>query len=62
MIYTYQCVKCKGTKDLMRKVKDRNRPVKCRKCKCEMIRRISGAHFKLLGEGFYKPSKEQEEI
>jgi len=42
MIYVFLCETCGGTRDEIRKVKDRNKPVKCELCDVLMIRQMGG--------------------
>lgn len=51
MIYTYTCGK--HEKELLRKVEERDEPVKCEECGEPMKRKVERAGLVFKGKGFY---------
>ena len=54
-IFDYLCKKCGHTGEYI--VKDYMATIKCSKCEIPMERQVSSAHFRLYGDGVYKPNK-----
>ena len=59
-LYTYQCYECMNVQEVMRLIKDRDKPVACDRCMVASERIIDLSDFHLKGEGWYKQVKEEK--